>query len=47
MKLDAPELAKNILKDKTAEIYFVEYIPYYVYEYPEMRKYPVTDSDRK
>ena len=44
--LNSVKKIKNDLGDDTGAMYYVKYIPYYVYDYTPSRSYPVTDSDR-
>ena len=43
----SPYAARNILGDKTSEVYFVERIPIWQFEQPEFEKVPVSDDDVK
>lgn len=47
MDITAFELTKKILGDENAQIYYVENIPYWTYDYVPKKTYPVTDSDRE
>ncbi len=44
--LDAPELIKTVLGDENAQVYFVDYVPYWAYDYAPSKTVPVTDDDR-
>ncbi|MBE6703994.1 MAG: right-handed parallel beta-helix repeat-containing protein [Ruminococcaceae bacterium] len=43
---DTENVVKDMMGDKDGEVYFVENIPYYQYDYKVNSKVPVTDEDR-